>query len=79
MRLALSKGLNRVGIFLPSPEDGNRFSFQNVVFSTCLEFRTMNKVHQPSDSGVIDHLQNPLNSSMENDSDRFRSGLVRRI
>jgi hypothetical protein len=27
LRLALSKGPNRVGIFLPSPEDGNRSSF----------------------------------------------------
>jgi hypothetical protein len=31
--LALSKGPNRVGVFLPSPEDGNRSSFRNVVFS----------------------------------------------
>jgi hypothetical protein len=31
LRLALSKGPNRVGVS-PSPEDGNRSSFRNVVF-----------------------------------------------
>jgi hypothetical protein len=31
-RLALSKGNNRVGVSLPSPEDGIRSSFRNVVF-----------------------------------------------
>jgi hypothetical protein len=30
--LALSKGTERVGVFLPSPEDRNRSSFQNVMF-----------------------------------------------
>jgi hypothetical protein len=30
--LALSKGSYRVDFFLPSPEEGNRFSFRNVVF-----------------------------------------------
>jgi hypothetical protein len=33
LRLALSKGPDR-GVFLPSPEDENRCSFRNVVFST---------------------------------------------
>jgi hypothetical protein len=33
LRLALSKGLNRIGVSLHSPEDGNRSSFRNVVFS----------------------------------------------
>jgi hypothetical protein len=32
LRSALSKGLNRVGVSLASPEDRNRSSFQNVVF-----------------------------------------------
>jgi hypothetical protein len=32
-RLAVSKGLERVHVSLPSPEDGNRSSFRNVVFS----------------------------------------------
>jgi hypothetical protein len=31
-RLALSKGQDRVGVSLPSPEDGIRSSFRNVVF-----------------------------------------------
>jgi hypothetical protein len=43
LRLALSKGPNRVGISLPLPEDGNRPSFRNVVFQY-LEFRAMDKV-----------------------------------
>jgi hypothetical protein len=34
LRLALSKGPNRVGIPLPSPEDRNTSSFQNTVFSS---------------------------------------------
>jgi hypothetical protein len=33
LRLALSKGANRVGVS-PSSEDGNRSSFQNAVFSS---------------------------------------------
>jgi hypothetical protein len=47
---ALSKGPNRVGVSLPSPEDGDRSSFRNVVFSRYLEFRTMDEAHKPSDS-----------------------------
>jgi hypothetical protein len=48
---SLSKGPNRVGVSLPSPEDGNRSSFLNVVFLlSYLEVRAMNKVHKPSDS-----------------------------
>jgi hypothetical protein len=50
LRLALSKGPNKVGDSLPSPADGNRSSFRNDVFSSSLEFWTMNKVHKPSDS-----------------------------
>jgi hypothetical protein len=45
--LALSKGPNRVGVSLPSPEDGNRSSFRNVVFSSYLEFGTMDKPTNP--------------------------------
>jgi hypothetical protein len=41
-------GLNRVGIFLPSSEDGNRSSFQNEVF---LVFRI-------PDDGQVQHLSN---------------------
>jgi hypothetical protein len=50
LRLALSKGPNRVSFFLSSPEDGNRSSLRNIVFSGSLEFRTMDKVPKPSDS-----------------------------
>jgi hypothetical protein len=32
LKLALSKGPNRVGVSLPSPEDGKRSSFRNTVF-----------------------------------------------
>jgi hypothetical protein len=32
LNLALSKGPSRVGVSLPSPEDGNRSSFRNAVF-----------------------------------------------
>jgi hypothetical protein len=34
MRLALSKGPNKVGVSLPSPEARNRSSFWNSVFSS---------------------------------------------
>jgi hypothetical protein len=37
-----------VGDSLPSPKDGNTSSFQNVVFSNYLEFRTIDKVHKPN-------------------------------
>jgi hypothetical protein len=48
--IALSEGPNRVGISLHSPGDGNRFNFRRVVFSSYLEFRTMNKVQKPRNS-----------------------------
>jgi hypothetical protein len=48
--LTLSKRPNRVGVPLLSPEDGKRYSFGNAVFSSYLEFRTMDNVHKPSDS-----------------------------
>jgi hypothetical protein len=53
LMLALSKGPNKVGVSLTSPEDGNRSSFRNVVFSSDLGFRTMDKVQKPSDSERI--------------------------
>jgi hypothetical protein len=34
-------------------EDGNMPNFQNVAFSNYLEFCTMDKVHNPSDSDCI--------------------------
>jgi hypothetical protein len=51
--LAFSKGPNRVGVSIPSSEDGNWSSFRNVVFSSYLEFRTMDNVHKPSHSKCI--------------------------
>jgi hypothetical protein len=50
LRLGLSNGLNRVGVSLPSPEDGKKSIFQNVVFSSCLEFLAMDKIYKPIDS-----------------------------
>jgi hypothetical protein len=49
---ALSKEPNRVGVSCPSPGDGNRSSFRNVVFSTYLEFWLTDKVHKPNYSEI---------------------------
>jgi hypothetical protein len=49
-RLILSKGPNRVGVSLPSPEDRNRSSFRNIVFSRYLKFREMMKDKNPINS-----------------------------
>jgi hypothetical protein len=35
-RLAISNASNRIGVSPPSPEDGNRSSFRNLVFSSYL-------------------------------------------
>jgi hypothetical protein len=43
LRLALSKGHNRVGVSLPSPEDRNRSSVRNVVFSNIYNSRRWTK------------------------------------
>jgi hypothetical protein len=50
LKLALSKGPNKVGVSLPSLEGGNRSSFRIVVFSGYLEFRNEDKVQKPGDS-----------------------------
>jgi hypothetical protein len=63
LRLALSKGPNKVDVSLPSPEDRNRPSFRNIVFSTYLEFLTMAKIHKPSDSEWYTPSSEPLDSS----------------
>jgi hypothetical protein len=44
----------------PSPEDGNRSSFQNVMSSGFLEHRKMTKSKNQAILGVIHHRQNPL-------------------
>jgi hypothetical protein len=43
--------LEKVHVSLHSPEDGNRSSFLNDVFSSYLEFPTTDKVHEPNYSG----------------------------
>jgi hypothetical protein len=48
-----TKGPNRVGVAHSSPEDWNRSSFRNIMFCSHLEFRTMDKVQKPSDSGSL--------------------------
>jgi hypothetical protein len=48
--LALSKGPNKVDVSLPLPEDGNR-SVSKILCLVVINFRTMDKVHKPSDSG----------------------------
>jgi hypothetical protein len=55
LRLALSKGPNRVDVSLLSPFDGNRSSYRTVVFSSYLQFPTTKKVHKTSDSelGIV--------------------------
>jgi hypothetical protein len=61
LKLAPSKRPNRVGVSLPSPEDGTGSSFRNVAFWNYLGFRTTNKVHNPSDSECfILHVLYPL-------------------
>jgi hypothetical protein len=54
-------GPNRVGVSLPSPEDGNRSSFLNVMFSGYLEFRTMHKVQKPGNSECYTASSEPFN------------------
>jgi hypothetical protein len=49
LRLALSEGPKKLCVSLPSPEDRNRISFQNIVFSSYLEFWMMEKVQNPCD------------------------------
>jgi hypothetical protein len=67
--LALSNGPSRVGVSFPSPEDGSRSSFRNVVFSSYLEFRTMDKVQKPSDSERIMFLdETPLRNARDKNS-----------
>jgi hypothetical protein len=50
LRLALPKGSNILDVSFPSPEDGNRFGFRNIVISSHLVFLTIDKVHKLSES-----------------------------
>jgi hypothetical protein len=47
LRLALSKGPDREGVFLTSLEDRNRSSFRKVLFYSYLEFRAMARSRNP--------------------------------
>jgi hypothetical protein len=49
MSLAFPKGPNRVGASLLLPKDGLKSNLRKVVFTSYLEFRTMDKVQEPSD------------------------------
>jgi hypothetical protein len=48
VRLSLSKGLNRTDVSFPSPEDGDRSSFGNIVISIYFVFRTLDTVRKHS-------------------------------
>jgi hypothetical protein len=62
LRLALSKRPNRVGVVVPSPEDGNRSSFRNVVFSGFYNTGQWTTSKTPVILSVIQHRQNPSES-----------------
>jgi hypothetical protein len=46
--LNLSSGLNKVSVAPPLAWRGKRSSFRNFVFSSCLEYRTMEEVRKPN-------------------------------
>jgi hypothetical protein len=46
LRLALSNRPSGVGVFHPSPQDRNRFSFRNLFFCVLLEYQMMGKVQK---------------------------------
>jgi hypothetical protein len=58
-KLALPKRDKRV-VSLPSPEGRNRYSFQNVVFSSYAQLRKMDKVQKPSDSECYTPMLEPF-------------------
>jgi hypothetical protein len=41
-------------VSFPSPEDGNRSSFRNILIFSYLESGTVERIHKPSDSGLTD-------------------------
>jgi hypothetical protein len=47
---AVPKGQERVDVFVLSSEDGIKPCFWKVMFSTYLQFQTMDNVHELSDS-----------------------------
>jgi hypothetical protein len=58
--LALSKGHNRIGFFLPLPEEGRRSIFLNVLFYAYLDFHTIDKPHKPSNSKCYTSSPEPI-------------------
>jgi hypothetical protein len=48
--VTICKGPNRIGVSLPSPEDRNRYCSRNIVLPSYLEFRTVERVQESSDS-----------------------------
>jgi hypothetical protein len=50
--LALFKGPNSIGVSLPSPEVGNRFSFQVLCF-TVFRIPNMDKAQKPSNAETV--------------------------
>jgi hypothetical protein len=52
VRVAVSKGPDRVDVFLPSFDAGNRSELRNVVFFSYLGFLTMDRVHERSYSDI---------------------------
>jgi hypothetical protein len=49
MFILISKRFDRIDLSLPSPDDGNRSSFEDILISDYLEFRTTDEVNKPSD------------------------------
>jgi hypothetical protein len=72
-----AKGPNKLGVSLSSPEEGNRSSFRNIVFSRSLQFRTMRKFHILADSERYTHHQNALNSTYFANVSYFLSAILR--
>jgi hypothetical protein len=68
LRLALSKGPNWLGVLSPPPtrlQDVNRSSFQNIVFSSSLEYRTMDKVQNLGNSACYTPSSEPFGIYLE--------------
>jgi hypothetical protein len=63
LRIALAKGSNRVSVSIHSIEDGNRFSFQNIVFLSLWNTGWWIKSRIPVILSVIHHCQNPLEAA----------------
>jgi hypothetical protein len=72
IRLVQFKGVTRVGDSFPSPEKENKYSFQNVVFSTYLEFRMIDTVHKPSDSACYTTSLKPIRFNKFENSETYQ-------